>query len=138
MNTVQKGRIGLSMAINYFTLKGYTILLPLNDTQNYDLAVEKDEIIKTVQCKTTWEKSKTNPNDGYVLSLRTVGGTKGTVYYNITDTNVDYLFAYRGDGIMYLIPVDDLKGKCKTSITLVSYRSKKSSPKIETEKYIVH
>lgn len=26
------GRIGLSMAINYFTIKGYTISLPINDT----------------------------------------------------------------------------------------------------------
>lgn len=31
-NNKLKGRIGLSMAINYFTLNGYTISLPLNDT----------------------------------------------------------------------------------------------------------
>lgn len=27
------GRIGLSMAIEYFTINGYTVSLPLNDTQ---------------------------------------------------------------------------------------------------------
>lgn len=37
----EKGRIGLSMAINYFTIQGYTISLPLNDTQWYDMVVEK-------------------------------------------------------------------------------------------------
>ena len=26
------GRIGLSMAINYFTINGYTVSVPLNDT----------------------------------------------------------------------------------------------------------
>ena len=36
------GRIGLSMAINYFTIQGYTISLPLNDTQWYDMVVEKE------------------------------------------------------------------------------------------------
>ena len=36
------GRIGLSMAINYFTIKGYTVSIPMNDTQWYDIVVEKD------------------------------------------------------------------------------------------------
>ena len=137
MNTVQKGRIGLSMAINYFTLNGYTVLLPLNDTQSYDMAIEKDGIIKTVQCKSTWEVSRNNP-DGYVLSLRTIGGAKGTCYYTVTDTNVDFLFCYRGDGVMYLIPVDDIRSSnCKSIITLVTKRSKKSTALLETEKYII-
>lgn len=26
------GRIGLSMAINYFTVNGYTVSIPINDT----------------------------------------------------------------------------------------------------------
>lgn len=42
------GRIGLSMAINYFTIKGYTVSLPINDTQWYDLIVEKDGKFETV------------------------------------------------------------------------------------------
>ena len=33
MTNKQLGRIGLSMAINYFTINGYTVSLPLNDTQ---------------------------------------------------------------------------------------------------------
>lgn len=33
MNNKLLGRIGLSMAINYFVLNGYTVSLPLNDTQ---------------------------------------------------------------------------------------------------------
>lgn len=33
MTNKQLGRIGLSIAINYFTINGYTVSLPLNDTQ---------------------------------------------------------------------------------------------------------
>lgn len=53
LTNVQLGRIGLSMAINYFTINGYTVSLPLNDTQWYDLVVEKDGKFYSVQCKAT-------------------------------------------------------------------------------------
>ena len=48
-----KGRAGLSLAIAYFGSNGYTVCLPINDTQWYDLIVEKDGVIQTVQCKFT-------------------------------------------------------------------------------------
>jgi hypothetical protein len=44
----QIGRIGLTMAINYFTINGYTVSLPINDTQWYDLIIEKNSIFETV------------------------------------------------------------------------------------------
>ena len=37
-----KGRAGMAMAIAYFGANGYTVNIPLNDTQWYDLIVEKD------------------------------------------------------------------------------------------------
>ena len=49
INRKNIGRIGLSMAINYFTIQGYTVSLPINDTQWYDLVVEKDGKFETVQ-----------------------------------------------------------------------------------------
>ena len=36
-----KGRAGLSAAIAYFGMNGYNISIPLNDTQDYDLVIEK-------------------------------------------------------------------------------------------------
>jgi hypothetical protein len=36
-----KGRAGLSMAIAYYGSNGYTVSTPLNDTQWYDLIIEK-------------------------------------------------------------------------------------------------
>lgn len=63
------GRIGLSMAINYFTINGYTVSVPLNDTQWYDLIVEKDGHFETVQCKATMTIDS-------VIDSRSTGGTK--------------------------------------------------------------
>jgi len=37
----EKGNSGLAMSIAYFTTNGYTVSIPLNDTQDYDLIIEK-------------------------------------------------------------------------------------------------
>ena len=72
----QIGRIGLTMAINYFTIQGYTISLPINDTQWYDLIIEKNGCFETVQRKATLTEDDT-------VDLRSKGGTKGTIYDNL-------------------------------------------------------
>lgn len=104
MSRKQTGRIGLSMAINYFTLQGYTISLPMNDTQWYDLIIEKDGIFETVQCKATETKDD-------VIDFRSTGGTKGKEYDNINNyqDKLTYLFCVNKDLNMWLIPLKDLK-----------------------------
>ena len=49
----EKGNSGLGMAIAYFSTNGYTVSIPLNDTQDYDLIVEKDNKLERVQVKST-------------------------------------------------------------------------------------
>ncbi len=49
----EKGNSGLGMAIAYFTTNGYTVSIPLNDTQDYDLVVEKGGVLKSVKVKAT-------------------------------------------------------------------------------------
>ena len=74
------------MAIAYFTSKGYTISTPLNDTQWYDLIIERDGKFETVQCKCTGFKNNE-------ISLRSCGGIKGTVYDSVLNhSGLDYLF----------------------------------------------
>lgn len=107
------GRIGLSKAIDYYTLQGYTISLPLNDTQWYDLIIEKDGVFKTVQCKaTTTEES--------AIDLRETGGTKGSQYNHVLNhDNLDILFCVNKDLNIWIIPISDLKeAKVKNSIRL--------------------
>ena len=72
----EKGRAGMSLAIAYFGSNGYTVSIPLNDTQWYDLIVEKDNNFYTVQCKATGSKDN-------VIQFRSSGGTNGSTYDNI-------------------------------------------------------
>lgn len=90
------------MAINYFTIKGYTVSLPINDTQWYDLIVEKDGIFQTVQCKATATENST-------IDFRSTGGTNGGVYDNLLQhKELDLLFCVNKDMNMWLIPVKEI------------------------------
>ena len=60
MNSNQKGNIALGQAIAYFTKHGYVISLPLNDSQWYDLIIEKENIFQTVQVKYCGQELRTN------------------------------------------------------------------------------
>ena len=94
------GRIGLSMAINYFTINGYTVSIPINDTQWYDIVVEKDGLFQTIQCKAT---------SGDVIDFRSTGGTKGIEYDNLLNhSELDYLFCVNSNLEMWLIPIKDI------------------------------
>lgn len=68
----EKGNSGLGMAIAYFSSNGYVVSIPLNDTQDYDLVIEKDGKLAKVQVKATGCKTK---NNIYQLSLKSCGGT---------------------------------------------------------------
>lgn len=107
-----KGRAGFSLAIAYFGSNGYTVCLPINDTQWYDLIVEKDGKIQTVQCKFTGSKHNE-------VFLRSCGGTNGGTYDNVLDHPLDLLFCADKDKNLFLIPVDELRKTGNTkSITL--------------------
>ena len=128
INRKQIGRIGLSMAINYFTCQGYTVSLPMNDTQWYDLVIEKDGKFETVQCKATATESKT-------IDFRSTGGTEGTVYDNLLDhSELDYLFCVDSDLNMWLIPVKEI-----TTVKQVTLRTEPTKNKqgFQTYKYRV-
>lgn len=53
-----KGRTSLGIAIAYFSSNGYTVSIPLNDTQDYDLVIESEGVLQTVQIKSTGCKTK--------------------------------------------------------------------------------
>lgn len=112
-NNKQKGRFGLSLAIAYFTDAGYTVSLPINDTQWYDLIIEKDGKLLTVQCKCTG----TANNE---ISLRSAGGTKGSIYDNVLNHfELDLLFCCNTKGEIWVIPVSEIiDSGNRNSITL--------------------
>ena len=85
-----KGRAGMSMGIAYFGANGYTVNIPLNDTQWYDFVVEKDGVFQTVQCKATGSKENT-------ISLRSCGGSAGKAYDTVLNHPVDLLICLDKD-----------------------------------------
>ena len=108
MTNKQRGNCGLGIAIGYFSTNGYTVSIPLNDTQDYDLLIDKDNKIKSVQVKYTTCKTKYG---NYQVALKSCGGTTGRTYKTVIDTNVDYLFIATEQVDMYLIPVKDITNK---------------------------
>ena len=113
MNTNQKGNIALGKAINYFTEQGYIVSLPLNDCQCYDIIIEKDGILQTVQIKYT---SRQNSSGRYFCGL--LVKSNGTIYYTLKDTFCNLLYCYCENGDEYLIPVSKIN--TKNEITLMA------------------
>jgi len=106
------GNSALALAIAYYGSNGYTVSIPLNDTQDYDLIVD-DGTLKRVQVKST----RYNPTGTfYKVSLKSSGGTKGVIYKHVVDTEVEILFVVTCEKTMYEIPID--KVIVRSQITL--------------------
>ena len=125
-----KGRAGLSLAITYFSLNGYTVSLPMNDTQWYDMIVEKDGVFQTVQCKFTASKENT-------ISLRSMGGTKGKEYDNVRNHPLDLLFCADKNLHMYIIPMKDLLEFNNVSSITLKTKPNSNGQGFNTYKYLV-
>lgn len=108
----EKGNTGLGVAIAYYSANGYTVSIPLNDTQDYDLVVDKNNKLKRVQVKATSCKR----NNKYQVPLKSCGGTSGKTYKTIIDTNVEELFILTADKSIYIIPKNEIHNKSTLSI----------------------
>ena len=95
-----KGRTGLAIAIGYYGSKGYSVSIPLNDTQDYDIIVDNGTL-KRVQVKCT---GCLDNYGRYSVSLRSCGGTNGSVYKRVIDTDIDILFVVCTNGWLFEIP----------------------------------
>ncbi|AEW47008.1 hypothetical protein BCP78_0001 [Bacillus phage BCP78] len=116
MTPIQKGNIGVGMAIGYYTSKGYNVSIPLNDNQDYDLIADINNELKKVQVKTSLA---TSDNGMYQVYLRTITSSTTGVkkIKNFQDSTVDYLFVATGSGTMYQIPKDVVTQKNQLSLT---------------------
>ena len=114
MNTKQKGNIGVGIAIAYFTSKGYTVSIPINDSQEYDLIVDIDKFIYTVQVKYTTE---TKESGNFTVGLRSISGSSKAVYKRLVDSGIDYLFIVTKNFETYMIPVSDIEQTTSITIT---------------------
>ena len=108
MSNKEKGNTGLGIAIAYYSANGYTVSIPLNDTQDYDLIVDRDNVLKKVQVKATSCKTK---YDKYQVALKSCGGTKGKTYKTVIETNIDELFIVTDTMNIFIIHFEVIKNK---------------------------
>jgi hypothetical protein len=106
MNTKQLGDVGLGKAIAYFTSQGYTVSIPLTDSQDYDLVVGIGYGIFRVQVKATSFKRRY-----YEVSLTVKGGNRSSTgkIKKIDKEIVDMLYIATPDQD-YVIPIEFVKG----------------------------
>ena len=109
----EKGNSGLGMAIAYFSTNGYVVSIPLNDTQDYDLVVEKENKIQRVQVKSTGCIGK---GGNYQVALKSCGGTSGKTYKTIKETNIELLFILTKTKSMYVIPKEKISNVSTLSL----------------------
>ena len=109
----EKGNTGLGIAIAYYSANGYTVSIPLNDTQDYDFIVHKDNILKKIQVKATSCKTKYNK---YQVALKSCGGTKGGTYKTVVDTNIDEVFIVTDSLELFRIPIEVIKNKATLNL----------------------
>jgi len=106
-NKKKQGDVGMGIAIGWFAANGYTVSIPLTDSQDYDLIVDDCINIKRVQVKTTRYKQ---PSGNYEVALRTSGGNRsGIGKVKLFDSSKnDLLFVVTEDERLYLIPTDQI------------------------------
>lgn len=113
-NTKKQGDIGEARAISEYTLMGYTVSVPISDSSKYDLIIEKSGKIKTVQVKTTNQKSKYGI---YIVELSTTGGNQS--FYTRRKRNLkdyDILFVLSSDNECWSIPSSHFDAKCALNL----------------------
>lgn len=125
-----KGHAGIALAIAYFGANGYTVSVPLNDTQWYDLIIEKDGVFETVQCKATGSKTG-------AINLNSAGGTKGAVYDSVLNHNTTWLFCIDEDKHLFKIPLQDVKDSGNIKSISLRTTPTKNNQGFQTYKYLV-
>jgi hypothetical protein len=101
-NPREQGLIGLTDAIAWFGRHGWSVCLPLIDSQPYDLVVDDGTSLQRVQVKTTTYRSRYGI---YVVSLATRGGNQSFHTSKAFDPGAcELLYVLTDDGDRYLIP----------------------------------
>ena len=108
-NSKKQGDVGMGIAIGWFAEKGYTVSVPLTDSQDYDLVVDVADQLCRVQVRTT----KYQRNGNYTVNLKVSGGNRsGTGKTKPFDpSRVELLFVLTASGTRYLIPSEEVKAK---------------------------
>lgn len=101
-NFKKQGTAGVGVAIAWATEQGFTVSIPIVDSQKYDLIFDMYGELKKIQVKTSHRVVKSG---AFEIELRTTGGNKSrNTYKPFNPDEIDYLFIYAGNGDKYFIP----------------------------------
>ena len=108
INSKKQGDVGMCYAIAYYSRLGWTVSIPITDSQDYDLLVENtDNNILKVQVKTSRYLTE---GGTYQVSLKTCGGNKSGQTIKKMDKNyIDLVFVLVDDGSCYSIPIEKIE-----------------------------
>jgi hypothetical protein len=113
-NPREQGLIGVTDAIAYFGRIGWSVSMPLIDSQPYDLVVDDRDRLHRVQVKTTTHRSRYGV---FVVSLATRGGNQSFHTSKDFDPSTsDLLYVLTDERQRYLIPTRAIT--TKTSVSL--------------------
>lgn len=109
INSKKQGDVGMCYAIAYYSRLGWTVSIPITDSQDYDLLVENtDNNILKVQVKTSRYLTE---GGTYQVSLKTCGGNK--IWTNNKENGIknyiDLVFVLVDDGSCYSIPTEKIE-----------------------------
>ena len=114
-NSRHQGDVGLGTAIAWFVKNGYTVCLPISESQRFDLVVDGPDGLQKVEIKTTYHKA---PSGNYKVMLKTCGGNqswnKVSVKFDIKNKDL-LLFILTNSGQKYLMPATEAN---ETAVTL--------------------
>lgn len=104
-NSKSQGDVGLGIAIAHFVGLGYTVSVPLTDSQDYDLVVDIGGSLKRVQVKTTSYKRGKYWN----FNLSVKGGNRSfNTIKKFDNSKIEILFVLTADGSKYVIPSSNI------------------------------
>lgn len=112
-----QGNIGEAEAIRWYASQGYEIYIPFTAGSKADILVEKDDIIKRIQVKSTSFRAKESEN--FRVNLSTFGGNRSWSGKKTTISSkyVDEVFVYSLDGAIWIFPVEVVEGKKSQSLS---------------------
>lgn len=114
-NPREQGLIGLTDAIAWFGSRGWSVSLPLIDSQPYDLIVDDGKRLHRVQVKTTTVRGRRS--GAFQVSICTNGGNQSFHTKKYFDPgSCDLLYVLTDDRSRYLIPAAAITAR--TSLTL--------------------
>lgn len=114
----KQGNLGVARAIYEYARLGYTVLVPLSDSDKYDIVIDTGTQLQRVQCKTSTYRTvyrsrgvKYVSESSFDVNLTTSGGNTTQNTRRVRQNgDYDLLFVLTQDGRCWSIPENAIEG----------------------------